>query len=106
MSAPFKVSSELMSGFVASGWIAMPTPARAISTRDEAASLPAIARSLTTVTVMTATSKASPFSIRVFSAAELSKRSVSFWPVAFSNCGPSSSINALVALELRTVSVC
>ena len=50
----------------------MPTPARAMST-VRCASLPAITRSLIRGAVMTATSKASPFSMRVLSAAELSK---------------------------------
>ena len=59
-----------------------------------------------TVVVSIATSNASPFSMRALAPPELSKRSVSFWPVAFSNCGPSSSITALVAFELRTVSDC
>ena len=75
-----------------------------MSLRDAAASVPFIARSLITLAVITATSNASPFSMRVLSAIELSNFSVSFWPVVFSNCGPSSSTSALVALELRTVS--
>src|SRR4030095_2037658 len=104
MSAPFSVSSELMSGLVASGWIAMPTPARPTSTRVDAARVPDIARSLTSGAVITATSKASPFSIRVLSSAEFANVSVSFCPLAFSNCGASSSINAFVAFELNTVS--
>src|SRR6185436_1152472 len=64
------------------------------------------ARSLITVVVITATSKASPFSMRALSAVELSKETASFCPVAFSNCGPSSSMSALVAFELNTVSDC
>ena len=38
ISAPFSASSVLMSGLVASGWIAMPTPARAMSMRRVAPS--------------------------------------------------------------------
>ncbi len=93
-----------MCGLVACGWIAMPTPARAMSIGD--ASVPADTSAAIVDALSTATSKASPCSIRVLSAAELSKRIVSLLPVDFSNWGASSSISALVAFELRTVSDC
>src|SRR5688500_11283396 len=73
---------------------------------DGAASLPDSARSLISGAVITATSKASAFSMRALSAAEVSNLTRSVQPVAFSSCGCSSWINALVALELRTVSAC
>ena len=105
IKARLNMSVVERSGFAAPVLMATPAPARPMRTRVDAASAPCVARSSMSEIVRIATSKASPFSMRALRSAELENEKTTRWPVAASNCGPSSCITVLVAFELSTVSV-
>ena len=88
----------LTSGFGKPADTATPDPARAIATRLAGSILPA-ARPSIKAGVKTATSNAAPSSICFFTADDRPKVKTSLSPVAFSNCGPSSSRTAFTAVD-------
>src|ERR1700685_2830950 len=100
--ACLKASVVLRSGFAAPLRIATPMPARAIAARGASATLPAVASSSSKALVSSTASKASPLSMRAFSCADVPSVTTSLFSVAFSNCGPRSSITALSALPSKS----
>src|SRR5580704_6843517 len=100
--ACLKASTVLRSGFAAPLRMATPMPARAMAMRGTSATLPAVASSSSAALVSSTASNASPPSIRAFSCADVPSVTTSLFPVAFSNCGPSSSITAFSALPPRS----
>jgi len=69
------------------------------ATRLAGSILPAVARSLVKVSVKMTTSNAAPSSICFFTADDRPKVKTSLSPVAFSNCGPSSSRTAYTTVD-------
>ncbi len=103
MSARLNASTEPMSGTGAPALTMTPTPTRARLARLPSTSLPLPVRSLTAAGVSTATSKASPPSIRFLSAPTVSFSTVTLWPVCFSNSGSTASSTCLNAPAVKTL---
>jgi hypothetical protein len=98
-SVRFSASAVLTSGFGEPAGTATPDPARAMATRLAGSILPAAARPSIKAGVKTATSNAAPSSICFLTADDRPKVKTSLSPVAFSNCGPSSSRTAFTAVD-------
>ena len=95
-------TGEVKSGFWAPLRTMMPTAERAIGVSDPAAILPCFASSAMSGLVRMARSNAAPPSISRCISAATPHLIATLLPVAFSNCGASSSSAALTPLEAMT----
>ena len=80
-----------------------PTPTVATLTWLCAISLPSLASASMTTGVITATSKASPPSMRFFRPPAVSLSTVTLWPVSFSKSGMSASTTCMKAPAVSTL---
>jgi hypothetical protein len=98
------LSTVPISGLGASRFTATPMPAFITSVRVSATSLPALIRSSAWKSTSTARSNGSPDSIRRFITAATSATTTGVYPLARSNCGPSSVMIILVTREPKILS--
>ena len=103
-SVRLKASTVPMSGLGAPRFTATPMPARMMSARVSARSLPALISPSVWKSTSTARSNASPDSIRRFITAATSVTTTNLCPEARSNCGPMSAIIILVTREPKILS--
>src|SRR6266702_5889812 len=102
MSARLNASTDEISGRGAPSLTTTPTPTLASVARVPAAILSFLASSSMAAGVRTATSNASPPSIRLTSAPTVSLSTVTLWPVFFSKSGTIASTTCLNAPAVST----
>ena len=92
-----------MSGLAAPARISMPIPERAMAVRVAGTILPACTNASSCFTVRKIASNGSPPSTRRSNAVDTPYSMTTVFPVARSNCGRSSCITGLKAVEHRTL---